>query len=820
MIKRLEDVFWLCTNETSYVLRVLDTGHLEHLYYGRRVSALLPEKRGSLTGAESLFEKHAFAPGNTNQYDKEHPEFSLEDMNLEMSSYGKGDIREPFVEVCHEDGSFTSDFLFERAEILTGKKEMATLPGSYGSPVHREGEREIGGEPQQLLLVLKDREYDLTLELRYYVYEWCDCITRTASLINESGQVVILKRLMSGQLDFDRAGLVMSTFTGAWAREMNRNEIPLVAGKHVNSSYTGSSSNRANPFVMLYPFGTTEDTGMAYGCNLIYSGNHYEACEVSGYGKTRLVWGINPESFSWQLAPGEAFEAPEAVMTCSHKGFNGMSHHLHDFISEHVIRGQWKRKARPILLNSWEAAYFDISESRLLRLAKAATQVGIELFVMDDGWFAGRNDDTSSLGDWESDRSKLPTGVKGICDKVRGLGLSFGIWVEPEMVNVNSKLYQAHPDWAMQIPGHPHSEGRNQRVLDLSRRDVQDYVIQAMRKVFSSADISYVKWDMNRTMTDVFSQSLSPDRQGEVFHRYMIGFYRCVRTLTEEFPEILFEGCSAGGNRFDLGMLCYFPQIWGSDDTDAICRAGIQNGYSYGYPPQCVSAHVSGVPNHQTLRITPIETRFAVAAFGSFGYECNLCDASAEDREKIKEQIRLYKQWREVFFKGRFYRGRSFTAGSRTASVSGGGMQYGNTYDSGNITEWTVVSEDGASAVSMLLQKLAMPNTQYQYLQWKGLRKDGLYHVTGLPIKHNIKTFGDLVNTVTPVHIRQDSLLHDLAAKFVKMDGETEDYLAYGDSLMYGGIKLAQGFGGTGYDDRVRLFTDFASRLYFARLVE
>ncbi|MDE6740434.1 MAG: alpha-galactosidase, partial [Lachnospiraceae bacterium] len=356
-------------------------------------------------------------------------------------------------------------------------------------------------------------------------------------------------------------------FNGAWAREMKRTDTRLMSGRHVNASYTGTSSNRANPFVMLSKPETSEDLGDCYGFNLIYSGNHYEAAEVSGYGKTRVVMGINPQSFCFRIGAGECFEAPEAVMSYSHEGYNGMSRHMHRFVREHIVRGKWKHKTRPILLNSWEASYFDINERKLLQLAKAGKEVGIELFVMDDGWFGSRDDDTQSLGDWEVNRKKLPDGVEGLARKVKDLGLDFGIWVEPEMVNVKSKLYEEHPDWVLMIPDKPHSEGRNQRILDLTRKEVQDYIIEEMSRVFSSAEIAYVKWDMNRTVTDYYSSALPAERQGEVAHRYVMGLYRCMKALTERFPEILFEGCAAGGNRFDLGILCYFPQIWASDDT-------------------------------------------------------------------------------------------------------------------------------------------------------------------------------------------------------------------------------------------------------------
>lgn len=791
MIRKEKEYFILDTRNTTYCFRVMETGHLEHLYYGRRIS--LPEGKG----AEALVEKQAFLPGNLNAYDEEHKSFSLEDVCLEMSSYGKGDIREPFIEVIHADGSYTSDFLFAEARITKGKDEFDTLPGSYDET----------GTAEQLCVTLKDQQYGLTLELFYFVYPDCDVITRSARLTNDSGQCIKLLRLLSLQIDFRTSDYIFTTFQGAWAREMRKTSVPVKAGKCVNSSYTGTSSNRANPFVMLGREDTTEDFGECYGFNLIYSGNHYEAAEAGSFGKTRLVTGILPQSFCFGLKPGDKFEAPEAVMTYSNLGYNGMSGQMHRFVREHIVRGEWKNKVRPVLLNSWEAAYFDINEKKLLQLARAGRDVGIELFVMDDGWFGERKDDTGSLGDWDVNSQKLPGGLAGLCRKIKELGLLFGIWVEPEMVNVKSRLYEAHPDWAIQIPGKLHAEGRNQRILDLTRREVQDFIIEKMSEVFASADISYVKWDMNRTFTDYFSAALLPEQQGEVAHRYVLGLYRCMKELTERFPYILFEGCSAGGNRFDLGILCYFPQIWASDDTDALCRAEIQNGYSYGYPMSVLSAHVSSCPNHQTLRTTPLETRFHVACFGIFGYECNLCDMKKEELDMIKEQIALYKKWRGVLQTGNFYRGRSF----------GGNGSAGSCLDDsgGNYMEWTCVSEDGKRAVGFLMQKLAVPNSRFHYYKAKGLLPDVLYHFYNRQLKFNVKEFGDLVNRVSPVHVKQDSLVHNVIAKFVKMDGEKEELYAYGDTLMYGGVCLKQAFGGTGYDSEVRHFPDFGSRIYF-----
>ena len=775
MIRQLDKVFVLDTKNTTYCFQVLETGHLEHLYYGKKI------RIEEASDVRAIEEKHAFPPGNGNVYDSQFPKFALEDIRLEMSAYGKGDIREPFIEVIHRDGSYTSDFLYEKAEMYDDKKSLDTLPSAY----------EEAGKVSELIISLKDKQYDLTLELHYSVFEDRDVIVRSSKFINTSKGAVKLTRLMSMHLDFATSGYVFTTFNGNWAREMYRHDTLVSVGKHVNSSYAGTSSNRANPFVMLSRPETTEDQGICYGFNLIYSGNHYEVAEVNAYGKTRIVTGINPQSFCFVLAEGESFESPEAVMTVSNEGFNGMSRNMHDFVRNCIVRGAWKKKARPVLLNSWEACYFNINEARLLKLAKAGKEAGVELFVMDDGWFGTRNDDKQALGDWYVNKKKLPGGVKSICDKVNALGLDFGIWVEPEMINVNSDLYRAHPEWVMEIPGKPHSEGRNQRILDFANPAVVDYMIEQMVNVFSSANISYVKWDMNRIFSDYYSKYLKALHQGEVAHRYMMGLYRFMRTVTERFPHILFEGCASGGNRFDLGILCYFPQIWASDDTDAIYRAKGQTGYSYGYPMSTLTAHVSNCPNHQTLRETPLTTRFNVAAFGLCGYECNLAEMKKEEVEEIKAQIALYKEWRDVLQYGTFYRGRS-----------------------DNIYEWTCVSQDKSKAVGLVLQKLVEPNTTYEQFTPKGLDENKKYRFYNIEKKRNVKTFGDSVNAIAPIHIKNDSILHNVIDKVVKMPGEVEDYTAYGDVLM-SGVKLKSAFCGTGYDENTRFFKDFESRLYF-----
>ena len=779
MIKADGKVFTLNTKNTTYAFRVMETGQLEHLYYGKLIHGDEPSV---------LVEKRTFAPGNTVTYNNEHPELTLEDVCFEVSTLGKGDFREPMITAVCPDGSSTLDFVYDGYEVLAKKPEFKTLPSSYDEK----------GKVETLVVTLKDKNHGYTLELSYSVFEDCDVITRSAKFKNTTDSSVKLTRMLSMLVDFEHSGYKITSFHGSWTREMNKSDMVLPAGKYVNSSFTGTSSNRCNPLFIISDADSTETAGDVFGFNLLYSGNHYSATEVSPWGKTRIAYGINPESFEWTLEAGEEFEAPEAVMTYSKVGFRQMSLNMHDFVREHITRGTWKKKERPILINSWEASYFDFTESSLLKLAKVAKSTGVELFVMDDGWFGDRNDDKHALGDWDIiNKKKLPGGLEGLAKKVNDLGLMFGLWVEPEMINVDSELYKNHPEWAIDIPGMDHSEGRNQRLLDLCNPEVVDYMIDRMSEVFATPGLSYIKWDMNRNFSDYFSKYLPAEKQMEVSHRYVLGFYRLLKTLAERFPEILMEGCASGGNRFDLGALCYFPQIWASDNTDAVSRLTIQDGYSYGYPQSTYTAHVSACPNHQTLRITPLESRFAVAAFGVLGYELNLNDSSAEDISAVKAQIELYKQYRKTLQFGDFYRLRA-----------------------DNIYQWSIVDKDKNTSVSMVMQKEIKPGEQYLRIGAAGLDADTKYHFYGRKLEYNLKGFGDLVNTVAPIHIKQDGVLHNVIAKFVKMPGEVEDTVAYGDTLNEGGVKLAQSFVGTGYNDQVRYFPDFGARLYFIEKVD
>jgi alpha-galactosidase len=770
MVQKIKNYFKLDTQNTSYLFEINGAGIAEHLYYGPYIET---------RDVDFLRQKREFEPGSTLLMQKDYPGFSLEDALLEMSSYGKGDIREPLVEICHGDGSITSDFRYAGYTIDREKKPLATLPASYDDL----------GEAEHLLITLCDKQYDLTLEMHYYVYAADNVITKTVKLINSSKETVKLNRLLSNQLDLPDSGYKVINFTGAWTREVQRTDTILTAGKYVNDTYAGVSSNRANPFTMLAQPYTTEDYGQCYGFNLVYSGNHYTSFEVNSFGKTRVVSGINPRSFCFVLSPGEEFEAPEAIMSFSGSGFNALSQNFHRFIKKHILRGYWKDKERPILLNSWEACYFNINEDRLVDLATKAASVGIELLVMDDGWFGKRNDDTTSLGDWKVNPEKLPNGLKVLADRVKATGVEFGIWVEPEMVSVNSDLYRAHPDWAMQIPGKPHTEGRNQRILDLSKTEVQDYIIGSLSAIFDSADISYCKWDMNRIFSDYYSQGVAPERQGELMHRYQIGLYRCMKVLTEKYPKILFEGCASGGNRYDLGILSYFPQIWTSDDTDAIMRSGIQTSVSYGYPAASYTCHVSDVPNHQTLRSTPLETRYNIACFGCLGYEFNLCNMSEEELQAVREQVAQYKKLRRLFQYGEFYRVRNDE----------------------RIVQWTVVSEDKEEAVGLFFQKLVLPNDPTKWYKARGLAENKLYHFTNQFVQEQVQ------QEEAAAIVLQDNFE---AFTKGKQEDEKEDCMVYGSGLMNAGVMLRQAFSGTGFNAQMRMFRDFSSRLYHIKAVK
>ena len=477
-------------------------------------------------------------------------------------------------------------------------------------------------------------------------------------------------------------------------------------------SRRGASSHHHNPFFALTEFGTHEDHGSVYGFNLVYSGNFLGLAECDADYGCRAQLGINPFDFSWRLEPGTQFQTPEAVLVFSPEGLGGMSRAYHRLYRKHLCRGEWRDQPRPIVINNWEATYFDFDAAKLNEIAAAAASLGIELFVLDDGWFGHRDNDRSSLGDWFVHRRKLPRGLGDLAAQIEGKGLSFGLWFEPEMISVDSELYRAHPDWCLHVIGRSRSEGRNQFVLDFSRQEVRENVYQQMKEILTAAPITYVKWDMNRNMTEIGSAALDAGRQSETVHRYMLGLYEFMERLTGEFPHILFEGCAGGGGRFDPGILYYMPQIWTSDDTDAICRLKIQHGTSLVYPWSAISAHVSVVPNHQLGRITPLRTRGHVAFTGAFGYELDVSLLEADQREEIKRQTAFYKKVRQLLLNGELYRLRSPFESNEAA--------------------WILVSPNKEEALVTHVTTLALPNAAQRFLPLKGLEAGAKYRIENL----------------------------------------------------------------------------------------
>ena len=629
-------IFHLFNQNFSYIIYLTKELDIVHLYWGKKIDN--PDVRYMYRPC-----LRAFSPNS-------HPEnidLSYDTMPLEFPFFGSGDFRHPVFEVEYEDGSRVSELKYRSHRIESGKPPLEGLPSTYS-----DSENEV----QNLVIELIEKHSGLTLELQYAVFEGHDVITRSARFQNGSENPMLIHRALSFALNFPHDDFEMIQLSGSWARERHLYKRKLVPGIQSIDSTRGSSSHMQNPFLALQDPGSGEFWGNVYGFSLLYSGNFLAEVEVDQFHTSRVSMGINPFGFRWQLESGSTFQTPEAVLVYSSEGLNQMSVSLHSFFREHLCRGKYKLKERPVLINNWEATYFDFNEKKLLAIATSAKDLGIELFVLDDGWFGKRDADNCSLGDWVVDKRKLPSGLSGLAEKIREMGLLFGLWVEPEMISENSDLFRSHPDWCLHIPGRRRTESRNQLVLDLSRKEVCDWMIETLTTVFSSALISYVKWDMNRNMTQVWSASYPPEQQGEIYHRYILGLYRVLETLTRTFPDILFESCSGGGGRFDPGMLYYMPQTWTSDNTDAIERLKIQYGTSLVYPPITMGAHVSAVPNHQVQRTSPLMTRLSVAMSGNFGFELDLSSLDTREKEVIRLHTALYKTIRPVIQFGDFYR--------------------------------------------------------------------------------------------------------------------------------------------------------------------
>lgn len=686
--------FHLQGKDFSYIIKILKNNQLGQLYFGKKIR-----------DRKSFSHLYSIRPRPLVACVYEGDSFSLDTLKQEYPSYGTTDFREPAFQILQENGSRITNFEYRHHKIYKGKPKLEGLPATY---VEKEE------EAITLEISLYDKLIDTEIQLLYTVFSEWNALSRSARVVNHGQQALNLTRIMSASIDFFDSQFEMVHLSGSWGRERYVKMRKLQPGIQSISSTRGASSSQHNPFIALKRPDATEHQGEVYGFSLVYSGNFLAQVEVDHYDVARVTMGIHPFDFNWLLGQGESFQTPEVVMVYSDQGLNGMSQTYHQLYRTRLAKGYWRDKERPVLINNWEATYFHFDEEKLIKIAKTAKELGIELFVLDDGWFGKRNDSKTSLGDWFVNNRKLPSGIAGLAQKINDLGMRFGLWFEPEMVSKASRLYEQHPDWVIKVPGRRMSQGRNQYVLDFSRKEVVDHIYGMMAQILREAPISYVKWDMNRYMTEIGSADLPPERQREVPHRYILGVYDLYERLTTEFPHVLFESCAAGGARFDPGMLYYAPQTWTSDNTDAIERLKIQYGTSFLYPLSAIGAHVTSVPNHQVKRITSLETRAHVAFFGVFGYELDVTKLSEKDKQKVKEQIAFYKKNRKWIMNGTFYRIRSPFE------------------DDGNIVSWMVVSEDQKEALVGYYQVLGTANPGFSRILLKGLRTDYEYEIEGI----------------------------------------------------------------------------------------
>ena len=685
---KARNVFKLDTPHTSYLLGIVDEERfLGHIYYGKRL-----EK----TEAAYLLrtEENPFVPSKNNRdrcafYDA---------FPFEYPTAGMGDFRESAFSVRTKAGHLGAKLSYHSHEIIEGK------PLLNGLPAKKE-------ECMTLKVVCVDEILNLHVELYYSVFHDLDVITRSVRIVNHGAEEVYLEKVLSASIDMDNQEFDMVSLHGTWARERQIQRKPIGFGIQNVSSIRGESSHHDNPFLALVSKSATQENGEIYAMNFVYSGNFLAQAQVSQFDSVRMSMGIHPENFCWKLNPSESFQAPEVVMVYTDQGFDEMTLQFHRLYKNHLIRGGYCHKKRPILINNWEATYFDFNTEKLLSIAKEASKLGIEMLVMDDGWFGKRNSDNCALGDWEVNEEKLPGGLSKLVESVNALGMKFGIWFEPEMISPDSELYRMHPDWAIAIPGRVAAMAREQYVLDLTRKEVRDTIYEKVAKILRSANIEYVKWDMNRQLCDLGSYGLAPDSQGELFHRYVLAVYELQERLLEEFPHLLLENCSGGGGRFDAGMLYYSPQIWCSDDADAVERLKIQEGTALVYPLSTMGAHVADCPNHTVFRTTPFETRGIVALAGTFGYELDITKISKEEREQIPAQVKMYHTYHDLIREGDYYRLASYSR-------------------NGQFDCYEVVSPEKKQALITFVQILNAPNWKSRRILLKGLDPDCNYQIT------------------------------------------------------------------------------------------
>ncbi len=681
-------LFHLQTKHTSYVFHVIEDGSLGQLYYGPKIP--FKDDYANLNTRE----EHDC----TNTRTDEDVEFQAELLKQEYAGLGKGDYRYPAFQITYPNGSRTSEFQYRDYELKDGKERLTDLPSTFADD---------SNDSQTLTVKLADG--DLELQLHYTVFADEDVIVRSTTFVNY-GKTVFLNRALSAQLDLPDANYDFIQFAGSWSRERHLHRSHLRPGTQSISSLRTASSHQENPFFMLARPHTDNNQGAVFGFNFVYSGNFLDSVEVDQFDTTRVLIGINPDEFGWKLNSGDSFQTPEVIFSYTDNGFNALSQQLGAFYAQHLINPHFAHQERPILINNWEATFMDFTEDKLMPIVERAKELGIEMFVLDDGWFGHRDDDRSSLGDWFVDEKKFNHGIAGFAKRVHDLDMKFGLWFEPEMISIDSKLYQTHPEWMIKTPGRGQTPGRHQFVLDMSRKEVVDYLFGLMSHIIQDAKLDYIKWDMNRNITEMYGADLPADQQLEFSHRYILGVYDLYDRLTKAFPDVLFESCASGGGRFDLGMMYYAPQAWCSDDTDAVERIKIQDGTSYGYTPSMWGAHVSAVPNDQVGRLTSIDMRAKVAYFGAFGYELDVTELSDEEQATIKQQVAFYKQYRKLFQFGTFYR-----------------LETPDTSD--NVYGWETVSPDKQTAIGMRYQILNGANPAYIRYYFKGLDPERRYTV-------------------------------------------------------------------------------------------
>ncbi len=687
-------IFQLDTPNTSYIMTVQDEfGYLLHCYYGKRLHP------SDVTYLCRTWES-PFSP-DRNARDKLS---FLDCAPFEYPTGGVGDFREHCLELRTPQGHNAVELGYRSHRIFPGKQKLPGLPATFGTEQ----------DCDSLEITLRDDCLDLEVKLLYTAFRKLDVITRSVSIENRGGKfdTIYLTKVLSACLDMDNQDFRLLTLHGSWARERHIQFRPLVCGTQGVCSQRGESSHQDHPFAALTTPNTTQTCGEVYAMHFVYSGNFEAQCGVDSFDQVRTVMGIDPYNFSWKLGKGQTFQAPEVVMVYSDEGLGKMTRTFHRLYRNHLIRSVWREKKRPILINNWEGTYFNFNTEKLLSIARGAAKLGIEMLVMDDGWFGNRYDDNRALGDWFVNEQKLPGGLKYLVSEVNKLGMKFGIWMEPEMISPDSCLCRAHPDWAIQVPGRSPGLARNQLVLDLTRREVLEYVWSRIQAILDSANIEYVKWDMNRQLSDLGSLGLAPDCQGEIYHRFVLAVYELQERLCDHYPNLLLENCSGGGARFDPGMLYYSPQIWCSDDTDAIERLSIQEGTALIYPLSTMGAHVSDCPNHTVGRVTPFETRGHVALAGTFGYELDITRLSAEDQASIPKQVAMYHQYHDLICTGEYYRIASYRENHQ--------------FDC-----WQIVSEDANQVLITFVQVLGRPNVHSRRIKLQGLCPDARYQVAG-----------------------------------------------------------------------------------------